>query len=78
MADPAEQNPIVRDDEATRILKPGLEPQVRKVALFLSIAVLFLTFSVWMAILTSKPIGGVLALLGGVFAFAAFLLVARK
>jgi len=78
MADPMEQSPIVRDEPSTKVLKPGLDPQVRKLALFLSIAVLVLAFSVWIMALVSKPVGGVLALLGGALAFATLLHVARR
>jgi len=78
MADPKEQTPIVRDEEATKILKPGLDPQVRKIALLLSIAVLALTFSVWMTLFASKAASGILSLLGGALAFAALLHVTRK
>lgn len=78
MADPTEQNPVVRDTPTTRVLKPDLDPQIRKLLLFLSIAVLILAFSVWMMTVVSKPVGGVLALLGGALAFAVLLHVARR
>lgn len=72
MADPKEQTPAVPDQ------RPGLDPQVRKVALFLSIAVLVLTFSVWMLAFVPKPVGGILASVAGALAFAALLHLLRK
>lgn len=76
MADPKEQTPVVPDDVPRE--RPGLEPHVRKAVIFLSLAVLILAFSVWMLALVPKPVGGFFALLGGVFAFAAFLHSMRK
>lgn len=75
MADPKEQNPVVKD-EVPRV-RPGLDPQVRKVAIFLSLAGIVFGLSTWM-LSVSKRLGGLLALLGGALAFAALLHVARR
>lgn len=75
MADPKEQNPAVKESPPTQ--RPGLEPQVRKVAMFLSIAGVIFGLSAWVMML-SKRLGGILALLGGALAFAALLHVARR
>jgi hypothetical protein len=51
---------------------------VRKLAIFLSIAVLILALSMWAMVISQRPAGGLLALLGGALAFAALLHVARR
>lgn len=75
MADPDEQNPVVKDPRPPQ--RPGLDPKVAKVAMFLSIAGVIFGLSTWM-MMVSKRLGGLLALLGGAFAFAALLHVARR
>jgi hypothetical protein len=76
MADPSEQTPVVKDEAPQ--YKPSLDPIVRKLVIFLSSAVLVLALSVWMMILVPRPVGGILALLGGALAFATLLHVARR
>jgi hypothetical protein len=75
MAHPSEQIPAVQETPRQR---PGLEPHVRKIAIFLSLAVVTLTFSVWMMAFVPKPACGILSLLGGALAFAALLHSMRK